>query len=557
MRLRLLFFALAFLGVAPVAHAAGTVDPNPGTLGGFTQDVADGPSATKTSVITNHTGGVVMLVSVSSPSNGFEVVGDQFSDCSMQVGLFDGESCAVRVRFDPSSPGTATSSVVVSTTGGDATVNLSGEGTVRALTATPSPVPSFGAQSVGAGPTATKEISVTPGAGSGPVTLSAAPTIAGLDASQFQLVAQTGDCSNGTRIEPQNNCTVHVAFDPNSFGDKSAQVNIQSDAPPINVDLTGTGIQAQLTRSPDTLTFTADVKVGPSAPQVATVTNAGSEAVPIGSVVISDPENFTQLTGGANDCTPSTTLAVGGTCELRIAFDPFTKGQKSASVTVNSSAPSISVVLNGTATLTALDVPGTLDFGALQVGAGETAIRSATVTNAGTEPVTLSGIRLKDRDTARFLLASGLAMDCAPGRTLAAGETCELRVMYAPQSDGTKVGTLTVGSSAGTSTLLLTAAGTPGLAIPAFRDRASRTQNRRLTVNVTPIGGVVSNIVVRVRSRTGTLLGTGVLTRAGSEHAVTVRLKSQLKPGRYVATASGRDLFADVVTSRPREFSLR
>ena len=215
------------------------------------------------------------------------------------------------------------------------------------------------------------------------------------------------------------------------------------------------------------------------------------------------------------------------------------------------------VALNGVGTLIALDVPETLDFGALQVGAGETSIQSSTVTNAGTEPITLRAIRLKDPETARFLLASGLTADCAPGRTLAAGETCELRVMYAPQSDGTKVGTLTLSSSVGVSTLLLTAAGTPGLAIPAFRDRASLTQNRRLRVNVTPIGGVVSNIVVRVRSRGGALLGTGKLTRAGTERAVTVRLRSALKPGRYVADASGRDLFADVVTARPREFRLR
>jgi hypothetical protein len=130
-------------------------------------------------------------------------------------------------------------------------------------------------------------------------------------------------------------------------------------------------------------------------------------------------------------------------------------------------------------------------------------------------------------------------------------------VVYVPQSDGTKVGTLTVTSSVGTATLLLTAAGTPRLAIPAFRDRASRTQNHRLTVNVMPIGGIVSNVVVRIRSRSGALLGTGTLTRAAGERSVTVRLRSRLRRGRYVAEASGRDSFADVVTATPRQFSLR
>jgi hypothetical protein len=201
-------------------------------------------------------------------------------------------------------------------------------------------------------------------------------------------------------------------------------------------------------------------------------------------------------------------------------------------------------------------VASTLDFGALEVGAGKTAMRSSTVTNTGTQPIAVRAIRLKDPDTARFLWATGLPSDCAAGRTLAGGETCELRVVYVPQSDGTKVGTMTVTSSVGVSTMLLTAAGTPRLAIPAFRDSASRTQNRRLTVNVMPIGGVVSSIVVRIRSRSGALLGTGTLTRAGRERAVTVRLRSKLRPGRYVAEASGRDVFADVVTATPREFSL-
>jgi hypothetical protein len=555
MRWCLLFLALSFLATAPAAHAA-NVDASPGTLT-FSQDVTDGPSATQTSIVTYNVAGPPMLVSVTGPSNAdFQLLTGDPGDCTSQVVMANTERCTVRVQFDPSSPGMAPPDSVVVAVGSDsATVALAGEGTLRSLSATPTAVP-FGSQSIGAGPTAPAALSVK-NDGSGPVTFTGVPSIAGPDAGQFQVVAQPGDCSSGAVLQPTESCSLHVAFDPSSFGDKSAHVTVPSNAPPIQVDLTGTGIQAQLTRSPGTLTFTADVNAGPSSPRVATITNSGSEAVPIGSVVISDPADFTQVTGAANDCTPSTTLAVGGTCELRIAFDPSTRGPKSATVTVNSSAPSISVALNGLATVIALDVPETLDFGALQVGTGKTAIKSSTVTNAGTEPVTLNAIRLKDPDTARFLWARGLTGDCAPGEALAAGETCDLRIVFAPQSDGTKVGTMTVTSSAGVATLLLTAAGTPGLAIPALRERASRTQNRRLTVNVTPTGGVVSSIVVRVRSRSGALLGSGTLTRANRERAVTVRLTSPLRPGRYVASASGRDSFADVVTARPRDFRLR
>ena len=543
-----LLLVLAFLGFAPAAHAAG-FGANPTSLT-FTQDITDGPSAAKTSVVTNNSG-AAQFVSVTPPSSGtFEVLSDQLSDCSNQVGLFDGESCNVRVRFDPTADGTITDSVTVSGGGNDATIDLSGTGTHRALDASP-PSIGFGQQSIGAGPTAASAVTITNN-GTGPVTLGT-PAIAGADADQFKV--QSTDCAGV--LQPNATCTVNVAFDPSTLGGKSAELDVPSNAPTVKTDLTGTGIQAQLSRAPDTLGFTAEVGAGPSAPQTATITNVGSEAVPISSVSISDPQDFGQLTGGANDCTAGATVPVGGTCEVRIAFDPSTTGPKSATVTVSSSAPPISIALNGTATLLALDVPGTLGFAALEVGTGKTSIETSTVTNTGTDPVTLSAIRLKDPDTARFMWARGLATDCGAGGTLAAGETCDLRVVFVPQSDGTKVGTMTVDSTAGTKTLLITAAATPGLRIPAFSVRSSRTQGRRLSVTVTPLGGVVSNIAVRIRTRGGAVLGSGTLIRTGSERGVTLRLRSRLRPGTYVATASGRDLFADIVTAPSRTFRVR
>ena len=86
MRWCLLSLALAFLALPPVAHAAG-VDATPGTLT-FTQDVTDGPSTAQTALVTNHTGGAVLISSVTGPSGGdFQLVADQVGDCSLRVGL--------------------------------------------------------------------------------------------------------------------------------------------------------------------------------------------------------------------------------------------------------------------------------------------------------------------------------------------------------------------------------------------------------------------------------------------------------------------------------------
>src|SRR3954452_12947415 len=443
MRWCLLFLVLMF----PATAQAAGMDATPPSLT-FAQDVTDGPSAIQTSVVTNNTGGPV-AITVTGPSNpDFTVLNDDpFGDCSNQLGLFTGGKCRVRVQFDPSAQESVTDSVVVNDGSDDTTISLSGEGTVRGLTPSPTSI-AFGQQAIGAGSTAPQTATLTNN-GTGPVTFSGAPAMTGPDASQFKLGASncTGTLAAG------GSCTVDVAFDPSTFGDKSAQLGVASNAPAVHVDLNGTGIQ------------------------------------------------------------PLPTLAI--------------------------------------------DLPATLDLGTLVVGTGTTAVESSTVTNVGTEPVTLRSIRLRDPETARFLWASGLSGDCAAGRTLSSGETCALRVVYAPQSDGTKSGTITVDSTAGVKTLLVTGAATPGLRIPAFSVRASRIQNRRLSVVVNPLGGTVSNIVVRIRSTSGAVVGSGTLTRAASERGVSVRLRSTLRRGSYVATASGRDQFAGIVTTPERRFSVR
>jgi hypothetical protein len=768
MRLCLLFLALA-LAFPAIAQAA--VDANPTTLT-FTQDVSDGPSAIQTSAVTNNTALPVTVTSVTSPSNGFALVSDQATDCSPTDVLAVGEHCDVRVRFDPSSPGPASSSVDVTTDGGTATVDLSGTGTFRAVSASET-VLAFGSQNISVGATAPRNFAVT-NTGTDAVTLGAI-ALGGTDADAFALAPQSGDCANGTTLQPGDGCRVRVTFDPSSVGNKTADVGVQSDAPALQVDLTGTGTAPVLSRDTD-LSFTRDIDDGPTTQQ-STITNTGNEPVPINAIAISGANagDFTRLTGQASDCAIQT-LAVGATCKVRVAFDPSTTGSKTAAVTVDSSAPDVTITLSGSATQTAvavaptalafpdrevgagasapksatlsntgtqpvtlssigmsgntgdfvrlggqagdctdtitltagatctlryafdpaatgtrsatvsvnsnaasvtlglsgkglqttlerspgaldfgrkdvdegqtdyqvatitnpgadpvtvtgiaiggrdadafaivsgtdcaagaavpgggsctvrvafdpsstgdktaqlvvsssgssvavdlsgfgaqtaIQVPATLDLGVLQVGSGDTARESSTVANAGTEPVTLRSIRLRDPDSARFLWASGLSGDCFAGRTLAAGESCALRVLYAPQSDGTKSGTVTVSSTAGVKTLLVTAAATPGLRIPAFSVRASRIRNRRVTVIVNPVGGTVSNIVVRLRSSSGTVVGSGTLTRAASERGVSVRIRSSLRPGRYTATASGRDLFAGVVSAPVRKFSVR
>src|SRR3954452_14394429 len=165
MRWCLLFLVLMF----PATAQAAGMDATPPSLT-FAQDVTDGPSAIQTSVVTNNTGGPV-AITVTGPSNpDFTVLNDDpFGDCSNQLGLFTGGKCRVRVQFDPSAQESVTDSVVVNDGSDDTTISLSGEGTVRGLTPSPTSI-AFGQQAIGAGSSAPQTATFTNN-GTGPVVI--------------------------------------------------------------------------------------------------------------------------------------------------------------------------------------------------------------------------------------------------------------------------------------------------------------------------------------------------------------------------------------------------
>jgi hypothetical protein len=249
----------------------------------------------------------------------------------------------------------------------------------------------------------------------------------------------------------------------------------------------------------------------------------------------------------------------GETCALRVQFDPSSVGSKTGTATLHSSFGDFAVALDGTGIQTSLSHdPTALDFGLRDVGSGATTpAKESTVTNTGTQPVTISDIQVGDTGTAQFLRVSGLATDCAVGATLNAGEACKLRAMFVPRSAGAKSATMTLTSSGGVATLVLSGTGRPQLTLPKLTVKASSTKKRRLTVNVTPVGGTVRTIVVQVRSGSGKLLGTGRTTSASRKKAVTVNLKAPLKRGSYRLTGSGLDALGNPVTATRRPLTVR
>ncbi len=333
----------------------------PASLGFGSRDVDDGATAVQESTVTNTGTADVVLTSVSlggADPGEFERLTGAAGDCTDSTTLAAGATCKLRMRFDPGATGAKSATVTVASNAPDVTVALSGTGTQTAMSRTPVSL-SFGSHDIDDGATAAQESTVT-NTGTEPVTLTAV-SIGGADPGEFErLTGDASDCTDSTSLAAGATCKVRMRFDPATTGAMAATVTVASNAPDVTVALTGTGTQTQLSRTPGSLGFgSRDVADGPTAAQESTVTNTGTEPVTLTAVSVggADPGEFARLTGDASDCTDSTTLAAGETCKVRTRFDPTTTGAKSATVTVASNAPDVTVALTGTGTQA--DVPAT------------------------------------------------------------------------------------------------------------------------------------------------------------------------------------------------------
>jgi hypothetical protein len=139
---------------------------------------------------------------------------------------------------------------------------------------------------------------------------------------------QTNTC--GGWLDPGASCTVSVTFKPVNKGTLTGSVTITDNAPgsPQTVSLTGTGTFVEL--SPTTENFGSQPIHTRSLPKKIALTNKGSSAVSITSIVIagSDPGDFTQT----NTCGSS--VASGASCFITVAFTPTALGQRTANVSI-------------------------------------------------------------------------------------------------------------------------------------------------------------------------------------------------------------------------------
>ena len=266
-------------------------------------------------------------------------------------------------------------------------------------------------------------------------------TLTGTDPTQFSK--QNDNCS-GQTVAPSGTCTVQAVFSPTSAGGMSANLSIPSNAPTVNVPLSGTGTVPGSSVSPSSYNFGAVVVGSSSGAQTFTVTNTGTANLVIGTITLTgtDPGQFSKQ----NDNCSGQTVAPSGTCTVQAVFSPTSAGGMNANLSIPSNAPTVNVPLSGTGTVPGSGVsPSSYNFGNIVVGSSSGA-QTFTVTNTGTANLVIGTITLTGTDPGQFSKQN----DNCSGQTVAPSGTCTVQAVFSPTSAGGMNANLSIPSNAPT-----------------------------------------------------------------------------------------------------------
>lgn len=381
--------------------------------------------------------------------------------CAVNRVVLAGSNCTVVLSFRPTQSGTNAAgnltfdhNAAMSTETG---VSLVGKGSASQLAQVSPASLSFAATGVGAN--SPVQVVTLSNIGNAALSLS---TVA-VSSPAFRITG--GTCANGMSLAVSTSCTVHVSLAPTVSGAATASLSLRHNGGVEGAEITSSvplsGLAVAnapaVVLSPSTLSLSQMVGTT-SAPQTVVVSNQGSAAVSLSSVVAQGP-NAGEFARSGGTC--STTLAAGASCTLTLAFTPAATGSRTATLSVAHSAagtPS-TVTLSGQGTGGAM---AALALNADQLSFGSQALSSTgaaqtvTVTNSGTAALSLSALSLAGPNAADFTLGAG---SCAVSTAVAPGGSCTVLVSSRPATAGTKTAHLSFTSNAVNGAVSLPLAG--------------------------------------------------------------------------------------------------
>jgi trimeric autotransporter adhesin len=277
--------------------------------------------------------------------------------------------------------------------------------------------------------------------------------------------------------------------------------------------------------SPTSIGFGSQNTGTASAAQTITLSNPGTAALTISSIVITgvSASSFRQT----NTC--GTTLAVNASCIILVTFTPQVVGALTAAITVtdNASGSPQSAALSGTGTVPpvpqAVLTPASLVF-ASQLLNTTSAAQTITLSNPGTATLTIASVSITSSSSSIY------ATTTTCGATLAASATCTISVTFTPAVAGTLVAAISVADNAGGSPQSVALSGT-GTNPATFSLAATPA-----TQSVNP--GDAANFTVQISSLGGTFAGAVTLGVTGLPAGSSATFSAtSITPGSTGATS--------------------
>jgi len=445
--------------------------------------------------VTNPTGELVRITGMSVVSGAAEFA--QNNDCGTE--LAPGASCTVTVQFKPANKGERSGVWVATTSLGDYTAGLGGEGAVTLNLTTASL--QFSPTNVG------KSSEVLTVIVSNPTALAADLSGPGQGVS---LVAGAGDFGHtnncGTSLAAGASCSASIMFTPTVKGDRTGQWAASSSFGTYGVTLAGTATEPVGEIAPDVIPsgngsgdgFThytikfLDTEVGvSSAVRDVKFTNRGTGPLTVqGVTLLNGDTDFSE----SNNC--GKVLQPGAFCTISLMFTPSALGSRTGNVVLLSETGNYSFDMlgNGIGASGQWTADIGADFG--DVAIGSTSQRSFTFRNTGT--LTAKNLSVSSTGADVTIVSNACGTSQAP-ISLAAGGSCKVSVKYSP---------ITVGKMTGGA---LVAVGRLANA-PSSIALAGNAPAPSLAFDATPSGAYGAVTVGTSNTRTFVLKNTGKFT---------------------------------------------
>lgn len=432
--------------------------------------VVDEETASQTFTITN-TGTASLTISQLTVS------GSAFSASGLAtpVTLAVGGTATFSVLFAPTTAGSLTGTVTITSNAPNspATVALTGTGTAATVTLTASPT-SLSFTGISAGTSSSKSVTITNN-GNTSATISSVT----VNAKDFTASGITTPAT----LAAGKTATLSVTFDPSASENITGNITVAtSQGSDAVISVTGNGVQPALTITPSSASFGSVTEGSPST-QTIQLTNSGTGTLSVTQATVT----------GSGFSTSGLTLPLSLTANqsstFTVQFAPTAAGAVTGSIAVTSNAPNspATIALSGTGVAQSLVLSlssTSLAFGS--VNDGSTSTLTETITNSGNANVTISGIAISGTG---FTL-SGVTTPV----TLTPKQTTTFSVIFSPTAAGSDTGAVTVTSNASGSPASISVSGT-GVA---------QTTTHTATLNWTASTSTVSGYNVYRSTTSGT-----------------------------------------------------